>query len=125
VKFGRRTNRRRGMVTAMAVTLMALVAIALAGLTARVSTVARQAVAERERAQVEELVLAGIEAARAKPAAGGAVELPASLREAGGSLKVTPAGGRVRIEAAVGRTRVVEDVELAGGGVKVRAPSAE
>jgi hypothetical protein len=108
----------------MAVTLMALVAVALACLTARVSTVARQAAADRERAQVEELVLAGIEAARRDPAARG-VELPAALREAGGSLKVTPREGRVEIEAVVGRTRVVQEVELAGGGVKVRAPRGE
>lgn len=115
---------RRGMVTAMAVTLMVLVGVALAAMTARVSTVARQATAAREQAQVEELVLAGIEAARGNPAVS-AVELPAALREAGASLKVTPREGRVEIEAVVGRTRVVQEVELAAGGVKVRAPRGE
>lgn len=123
MRLGRGTTRR-GFVTALAVTMIALVAVALAGLTARLSTSARQAAQARERAQVEELVLAGIEAARADPAAR-AVELPAGLREAGASLKVTPQEGRVQVEAVVGRMRVVQDVELAGGGVKVRAPRGE
>jgi hypothetical protein len=104
--------------------MIALVAVALAGLTARLSTSARQAAQARERAQVEELVLAGIEAARADPAARG-IELPAALREGGGSLKLTPRDGRVAIEAVVGRTRVVQEVELSQGGVKVRAPRDE
>ena len=111
---------RQGFVTALAVTMIALVAVALAALTARLSTTARQAARERERAQVEELVLAGVEAARREP--GGAartIELPEGLRAAGAVLKVTPKGGRVEIEAVVGRTRVVQEVEVSRDGVRI------
>jgi uncharacterized membrane protein len=118
----RRSNRcrRSGFITALAITMIALVAVALAGLTARVSTVARQSAQERERAQVEELVLAGIEAVRADPA-------PREMAVPGGagSLKISAHDGRTEIEAVVGRTRVVQEVERAGGGVKVRAPRGE
>jgi type II secretory pathway component PulK len=117
----RRVERnRRGFVTALAITMIALVAVALAGLTARLSTTARQAAREREQAQVEELVLAGIEAARREP--GGVarvIELPEALRASGGSLNVSKRGGRVEIEAVVGRTRVVQEVEVSGDGVRV------
>lgn len=111
---------RRAFVTAMAVTLIALVALALAGLTARVSTTARQAAQSRERAQAEELVLAGVAAARKGPAAG-TIELPPALGDSGAVLKLTPHDGHLRIEATVGRTRVTQDVEITGDGVKVLA----
>jgi hypothetical protein len=90
---------RAGFITALAITMIALVGVALAGLTARVGTVARQAAAERERAQAEELVLAGIEAVRVDPAVR-ALAVP----EGAGSVTITPREGGVIIEAVVGRT---------------------
>ena len=114
----KRHRPRRGFVTAMAVTLIALVAVALAGLTARVSTVARQAAQSRERAQVEELVLAAIAAAKQDPAPR-TLELPATLRDVGASVKLTSRDAHVQIEAVVGRTRVTQEVDLTKNAVKL------
>ena len=100
--MSRRHGRRSGFITALAITMIALIAVALAMLTARVNTVARQAMQERERAQAEELVLAGIEAAKADPGAK-RVELPAGLREAGAWVTIARRGGRAEVEAVVGR----------------------
>jgi type II secretory pathway component PulK len=108
----------------MAVTLIALVAVALAGLTARVSTTARQAAQSRDRAQAEELILAGLTAIKQNPAAR-AIELPPTLRDAGAMVKLTPHDGHLRIEATVGRTHVTQEVEITGNAVKLLTPREE
>jgi hypothetical protein len=120
----RNPRPRRAFVTAMAVTLIALVAVALAGLTARVSTTARQAAQSRERAQVEELLFAGIDAARQDATPRG-LELPTVLRDAGASVKLASRDGHLQIEAIVGRSRLIQEVELTGGTVKVLTPRDE
>ena len=112
-----RSVGRPGFVTTVAVMMIALVGVALAGLTAHLSTVARQAMQARERAQAEELVLAAVEVLRADPAATG-VELPAALKELGASVKVAAReGARREIEVVVGRTRVAQVVEAKDGAV--------
>ena len=118
--MSRTRHRRSGFITALAITMIALIAVALAMLTAQVNTVARQAAQERERAQAEELVLAGIEAVRADPA-------PREVTVPGGtgSLKITAHDGRTAVEATVGRTHIVQELDTAGGGVKTRAPRAD
>ena len=105
--MSRRDRRRSGFITALAITMIALIAVALAMLTARVNTVARQAMQERQRAQAEELVLAGIEAVRAEPAVR-AMAVPEGV----GSVTITAREGRVVIEAVVGRTRVAREVDV-------------
>jgi uncharacterized membrane protein len=102
-----RNRRRAGFITALAITMIALVAVALAGLTARVSTVARQAAQERERAQAEELVLAGIEAVRADPAVR-ALAVP----EGAGAVTIAARDGRLVVEAVVGRTRAAKELDV-------------
>jgi type II secretory pathway component PulK len=98
-------------VTAFAVTLIALVAVALAALTARVSTVAREAARDRERAQVEELIDAGVRMARQSARAEArSIELPDVLKEQAASLKLTPRGDGVEVEAALGSTRMTQVV---------------
>jgi uncharacterized membrane protein len=116
----RRRRRRSGFITALAITMIALIAVALAGLTARVSTLARQSAAERERAQTEELVLAGIEAVRADPSPR-VLQVPAGA----GSLKITAHDGRTAVEATAGRTRIVQELDTAGGAVKLRPQPTE
>jgi len=94
-------RRRRAVVSVMAVMLIALVAVALAGLTALVGTAARQANAAREQAQAEQLLLAGIEVARAGGT--GKVALPRDVE--GASLVIE---GK-QVEAVVGKTRVASE----------------
>jgi type II secretory pathway component PulK len=115
---------RRAFVTAMAVTLIALVAVALAALTTRVSTTARQAAQSHDRAQAEELILAAIAAVQKDPAVR-TIELPSVLRDTGASVKLTGQNGRVRIEVTVGRTHLMQEAEVAANGVKLFAPGEE
>jgi type II secretory pathway component PulK len=95
-------RRRRAMVSVMAIMLVGLVAVALAGLTALVGTAARQATQAREEAQAEQLLIAGAELAR-QGGAGGKVELPKALE--GATLTIQ---GK-RVEAAVGRARLTAE----------------
>ena len=103
----RRAARRGAFVTTIAIMLIALVAVALAALTTRIGTTARQARQAREQAQVEQLMLAGMELSRQ----GGAevdreIELPAALVEEGAKLRLLRTGKQLEIEAALGHTRM-------------------
>jgi type II secretory pathway component PulK len=89
----------------MAIMMMGLVAAAVAALATQLATSARQANTQREEAQAEQLLIAGIEIARqAKPNAAQSIKLPAALSEESASLKLTPAKNQVAIEAQVGKT---------------------
>ena len=112
---------RRAMVTAMAVTLMVLVGVALAALTAKLSTTARQTTTAREQAQLEELLLAGLTAARADPTPR-TLDLPPILKESSASLKLTPHGNRIEIEAVLSHTRTAQEIELTPNHLKLLAP---
>ena len=118
--MSRRHPRRPGFITALAITMIALIAVALAMMTAQVSTTARQAAQERERAQAEELVLAGIDAVRADPS-------PRDLAVPGGagSLKITSHDGHPAVEATVGRTHIVQELDTTGRMIKPHATSAD
>jgi type II secretory pathway component PulK len=99
----------------MAIMLMAIVAVALAALTSRLGTAARIARAEREEAQVRQLLLAGVEYARAHPHEGErAMPLPEAVMNQGASVKITTKDGRSRIEARVGKSAVTQTVEPDG-----------
>jgi type II secretory pathway component PulK len=104
---------RPGFVTTLAVMMIGLVAVALAALTTRVGTAARQAAAAREQAQVEQLLLAGIEIAR-QGAGERPITLPTALADEGAKLKLSVRGKRVEIEAQVGRSHAREE---SGAGV--------
>lgn len=95
--------RRRGFVTTMAIMLMALVAVVVGTLMMRVSTSARQGRAEREQAQVEQLLLAGMDWVRGDSKAEGEMALPPELAAEGAKLKVIRTGQRVEVEATLGR----------------------
>jgi type II secretory pathway component PulK len=100
---------RRAFVTTMAVFMIALVAVALAALTSEVGTAARQANAQRERAQAEQLLIAGIEIARQAQLTGDrTIKLPSSLVEEVAGLKINLQGKRLHVEATVGRTKLRE-----------------
>ena len=106
-------TRRNGFVTTLAVMMIALVAVALAALTTRVATAARQATAAREQAQVELLVQAGMQIAAQHSGGGGDfkqdVALPAELKEAGAKLTVSVREKRVEVIAQFGRARMVQN----------------
>lgn len=95
--------RRRGFVTTIAIMLMALVAVVVGTLMMRVSTSARQGRADREQAQVEQLLLAGRDWVRGDEKAEGEMVLPAELAVEGAKLKVLREGKRVEVEATLGR----------------------
>lgn len=95
--------RRRGFVTTMAIMLMALVGVVVGTLMMRVSTSARQGRAEREQAQVEQLLLAGMDWVRGDAKAEGEMALPPELAAEGAKLKVIRTGPRVEVEATLGR----------------------
>ena len=103
-----RPPRQRAFVTTMAIMLIALVAVAVAALTARVGTVARQARQAREQAQVEQLILAGMDLARQGAAEDRAIALPAALTDEGAALRLVKNGKAVEVEASFGRTRMRE-----------------
>jgi type II secretory pathway component PulK len=107
----RRSSRRCGFVTTLAVMMIALVAVALAALTTRVGTAARQATAAREQAQVELLIQAGDQIA-ARHGTGDfkqEVALPAELSEAGAKLTVSVRGKKVEVAAQYGRAKMVQN----------------
>lgn len=95
---------RRGFVTVIAIMLMALVGVAVAAVMMRVGTSARQGRALREQAQVEQVLLAGMDLARSGAArAEGEIALPAELSAEGAKLRVVREGKRLELEARVGR----------------------
>ena len=98
-------TRRRAFISIMAIMMMALVAAALVALATQLATSARQANTQREEAQAEQLLIAGMEIARqAKPNAPQSITLPAALSEDSASLKLTPGKNQVAIEARGGKT---------------------
>src|SRR5258706_2497817 len=105
-KMKRRTTRP-AFVTTLAVMMIALVAVALAALTTRIGTAARQSTAAREQAQVEQLVLAGLQIAAQQTAdVDKDIPLPKELAEAGAKLKITTRAKHIAIEAQYGRARM-------------------
>ena len=113
-------RRRHGFVMVLALTLITLVGVALTTITARLRTSVIQAEDARRRAQVEQLLLAGIEVAREGVAEGKHdVPLPAGLAEEGAKLTVTGAGKRAVIEAVLGTTRGRQVVEAEAGTVRL------
>jgi type II secretory pathway component PulK len=106
----KRRTTRPAFVTTLAVMMIALVAVALAALTTRIGTAARQATAAREQAQVEQLVLAGLQIAAEQTAdVDKDIPLPKELAEAGVKLRVTIRAKHVAIEAQYGRARMTHD----------------
>jgi type II secretory pathway component PulK len=106
----KRRITRPAFVTTLAVMMIALVAVALAGLTTRLGTAARQATAAREQAQVEQLVLVGLRiAAQQAGDVDQNIPLPEELVEAGAKLKVTIRAKHVAIEAQYGRARTLQE----------------
>jgi len=95
-------TKRPAFVTTLAIMLMALVAVALAAITARVATAARQSTTERERAQVEQLVVAGMDLSAGAPDGDRTIQLPPALE--GASLRISVHGKRVEVIAKVGAT---------------------
>lgn len=109
MKIHQRT-RRRAFISIMAIMMMALVAAAVAALATQLATSARQANTQREEAQAEQLLIAGMEIARqTKPTAAQSIKLPAALSEESASLKLTPGKNQVAIEAQVGKTAFREE----------------
>ena len=106
-----RRSRRIGFVTTLAVMMIALVAVALAALTMRVGTSARQATAAREQAQVELLIQAGLQIAAQHEAGDfkADVALPDELKEAGAKLTVSVRGKKVEVVAEYGRAKMVQN----------------
>jgi type II secretory pathway component PulK len=96
-------RRRRGFVLTVAVMLIALAAVAIAVLTARVGTTARQVRQAREQAQVEQLLLAGMEVAK-QGQREREIALPSALSENGAKLKLVVRGEQVAVEASMGST---------------------
>jgi hypothetical protein len=95
---------RRGFVTVIAIMLMALVGVAVAAVMMRVSTSARQGRAQREQAQVEQVLLAGMDLARSGAArAEGEMALPDELKREGARLRVVREGKGLALEATLGR----------------------
>ena len=111
-------RRRPGSVTVFALTLVALVGMALAAITVRLSATAHQAAEARHSAQVQQLILAGIEVAR-RGIATGEVALPDVLAAGGGKLSVKRDGARVIIETELHGARGRQVVEISGGVVKL------
>ncbi len=95
--------RPRGFVTTMAIMLMALVGVVVGTLMMRVSTSARQGRAEREQAQVEQMMLAGMDWVRGDEKAEGEMTLPPELAGEGAKLKVIRTGQRVEVETTLER----------------------
>ena len=105
-----RRMKRAGFVTTLAVMMIALVAVALAALTTRVGTAARQATAAREQAQVELLIQAGMQIAAGKTEDFKQdVALPDELKEEGAKLTVSVRGKKVEVVAEYGRAKMVQE----------------
>jgi type II secretory pathway component PulK len=96
-------RHRRGFVTLLAIALMAMVALALAGLTTRMNTTMHQAREEQEQVQADQLILAGIEFARQNPDER-EILLPTELAAQGVKLKISTRDKQVEIEARLGKT---------------------
>jgi type II secretory pathway component PulK len=98
-------NRRRAFVATFAILLIALVAVALLALANQFATAARQARTQREAAQAEQLLLAGMEIARQPHAAEKqTIKLPAALADDSATLTITRQAGQTTVEARVGKT---------------------
>jgi hypothetical protein len=96
-------RRQRGFVTTMAIMLMALVAVVVATLMMRISTSARQGRQEQDQAQVEQLLLAGMDRVRGGESQPGEIALPRSLVEEGAKLTIIRSEGQTELEASLGR----------------------
>jgi hypothetical protein len=98
-------RRRRAFVATFAILMIALVAACLLALANQVGTAVRQARDERETAQAEQLLLAGMEIAREGKVAGNqTVKLPAALGDESVSLTITRQGDQTHVHARVGTT---------------------
>jgi len=85
------------------------VAVALAALTTRISTVARQSMQGAEQAQSEQLILAGMEIARESREAR-EIRLPGALVEEGAKLRFAKKENQLEIEADVGRMHLTQPI---------------
>ena len=110
---------RRGFVTIFALTLVALVGLALAAITVRLGATARAVADARRTAQVQQLILAGMEAARAGGDGAREVGLPGALAAEGAKVRVEQRGGRVVIDVEFAGARRRQVAEVGGGGVKL------
>ena len=118
-----RTHRRRAFATTMAIMFIALVGVALAAMSARLTTVARQGRQQREAAQLRQLLQAGTQLARSSPGEGRrSIELPARLKDAGAKLDIETKGREVTVEASIGADRASHVVTLdeSGNSIRVR-----
>jgi len=98
-------RRRQAFVATFAILMIALVAACLLALANQVGTAVRQARGEREAAQAEQLLLAGMEIAREGKVEGNqTVKLPAAVADESVSLTLTRQGDQITVEARVGTT---------------------
>ena len=123
---GRLSGKRRAFATTMALMLIALVGVAVAAMSMRLSTEARQGRAMRVEAQLRELLLAGTRVARSSPGEGErVVGLPAGLKDAGGKLVVRIKGREARVEASIGAKRVSQVITSDETGKTIRVRLVE
>jgi hypothetical protein len=102
----------------MALMLVTLVAVALAAMTSRLATSARQARQQQDRAQLHELLHAGAHFARTSPAEGNHVpQLPAALKDQGAKLTIEIKGKEATVHATVGRNRAGQVITIEGGKI--------
>jgi hypothetical protein len=107
-----RRRRRRAFVATMAILMIGLVATCLLALANQVGTAVRQARGEREAAQAEQLLLAGMEIARqTRVGDKQTVKLPAALGDESVSLTITRQGDQTTIEARVGKNTLREPLQ--------------
>jgi hypothetical protein len=109
---------RRAFATTIALSLIALVAVALAAMTTRVATTARQNRLQARDAHIRQLLLAGTEIARAAPGGGEHdIELPRQLTDDGAKLVVRMKANQAVVEASSGTKRIVQVLTLDAGKV--------
>lgn len=98
-------RRRQAFVATFAILMIALVAACLLALANQVGTAGRQARAEREAAQAEQLLLAGMEiAGQTRVSEKQTIKLPTALGDESVSLTLTRQGDQTTVEARVGAT---------------------
>ena len=113
-------THRRAFATTMAIMFIALVGVALAAMSARLTTVARQGRQQREAAQLRQLLHAGTQLARSWSEGRHSVDLPARLKDAGANLNIEMKGREATVEASIGTDRASHVVTLDEGGNPIR-----
>jgi type II secretory pathway component PulK len=98
----------------MALMLIALVAVALASMTTRLGTAARQSRDQQDQAQLRQLLHAGVAQARANQT--GAAQIPEPLKDHA-QLTVEMTGNQATIRIVIGKHHAAQVVTIEGGKV--------